>query len=326
MKIVGYVRTNGSEERLLAANGGASSSSPVRPIEDQETILRVFAREQGHHLVATYRDTGLPQGDRSTRAGLMSLLDSMEESWEAVLVVALDRLATRDVSLDVLQELVENGKRWIVIGEPAATQAFANAKKHRVNGAEPRDAQRLPRTEARERSALGPLDDRRGLAERLLRGREAGARAGKHQSGPAPYGYRRDYGSRGQDGVLLKVDEAECEIVRYIFREYLRVRSMKRLIELLEERHCKTRRGKCWSRAGVSWILKNDTYVGRVHFGSIRTRGRHTPIVSPIIFNKVQKLIRQNDKRKKHDVVVVTHEEPAVAASAAATPAAAAAH
>ena len=29
------------------------------------------------------------------------------------------------------------------------------------------------------------------------------------------------------------------------------------------------------------------------------------PLVSPIIFNKVQKLIRQNDKRRKRDVVSV---------------------
>jgi DNA invertase Pin-like site-specific DNA recombinase len=312
MKIVGYVRTTGIEERTFAGGGACPPNPPVRPIEEQETILRVFARQEGHHLVATYRDTGLPQGDRSTRAGLMSLLDSMEEGWEAVLVVGLDRLATRDVSLDVLQELRENGKRWLVIGEPAATQALANAKKHRPHADSP--SQRLPRTEPRDRPfSSGPHDDRHRLAERLLRGREAGARAGKHQSGPAPYGYRRDYGARGQDGVLLKMDDIECEIVRYIFREYLRVRSMKRLIQLLEDRDCRTRRGKRWSRAGVSWILKNDTYVGRVHFGSIRTRGRHTPIVSPIIFNKVQKLIRQNDKRKKHDTVVVTHDEAVVA-------------
>src|SRR5580698_9777781 len=117
MKTVGYVRTTGAEERTGSA----------RPIEEQETILRVFAREQGHHLVAIYRDTGLPQGDRSTRAGLMSLLDSMEETWEVVLACGLDRLATRDVSLDVLQELRENGKRWLVVGEPAATLALANA-------------------------------------------------------------------------------------------------------------------------------------------------------------------------------------------------------
>ena len=53
-----------------------------------------------------------------------------------------------------------------------------------------------------------------------------------------------------------------------------------------------------WSRAGISWILKNDTYVGRVHFGKIRSKGRHESIVPPIVFNKVQKLIRENNKRK----------------------------
>jgi site-specific DNA recombinase len=310
MKIVGYVRTTGVEER----------TSSARHVDEQETILRVFARENGHHLVAIYRDTGLPQGDRSTRAGLMSLLDSMDDGWSSVAVVGIDRLATRDVSLDVLEELRENGKGWLIVGEQAALQCLANAKKW---AREPAPSPRLPKPEPRERIELEPGDERQRLAERLLRGREAGARAGKHQSGPAPYGYRRDYSGRAQDGVLLKVDEIESEIVRFIFREYLRVRSMKRLIELLEERRCKTRRGKRWSRAGVSWILKNDTYVGRVHFGDIRTRGRHVPIVSPIIFNKVQKLIRQNDKRKKRDAVVVTHEEPVVAAALVPDPAAA---
>jgi site-specific DNA recombinase len=308
MKIVGYVRTTGIEER----------TSSVRPIEEQESILRVFAREEGHHLSAIYRDTGL--GDRSTRVGVVALLDSMDDGWEAVLSVGLDRLATRDLSVDVLHELRENEKSWLVVGEPAATRCLATAKKH-PRSTEPLPAPRL-RDEAHERADGEGGMDRRTLAERLLRGREAGARAGKHQSGPAPYGYRRDYQARSSDGVLLKIDEIESEVVRFIFREYLRVRSMKRLIELLEERRCRTRRGKRWSRAGVSWILKNDTYVGRVHFGEIRTRGRHIPIVSPIIFNKVQKLIRMNDKRKKREPVVVKHEEAAVAVAEVANPAA----
>jgi len=309
MKIVGYVRTTGAEERNASA----------RPVEEQETILRVFAREHGHHLVAVYRDTGLAQldkADKSTQAGVVSLLDSMDESWEAVLATGLDRLAPRFSSIDVLNELKENAKSWIIVGEPAATQALANAKKHR-SLAEPPPA----RMRERVREPGDPEDERARLAERLLRGREEGARAGKHQSGPAPFGYRRDYGSRAADGVLLKIDDEESEIVRFIFREYLRVRSMKRLIQLLEERECRPRRGKRWSRAGVSWILKNDTYVGRVHFGEIRTRGRHIPIVSPIIFNKVQKLIRENDKRKKRSALVVTREAPAaiVAPEAAVT-------
>jgi site-specific DNA recombinase len=310
MKITGYVRTTRTEERAAS----------VRSLDEQELILRAFARERGHTLLAVHRDQGLAAGDpdRSTRAGLMALLDSMGDGWEAAVVVSLDRIATKDMSsLDVIQELSENGKRCVALGEPSATHLLAAARRSRLV-----EVRARPPVEARPPvgTPASPEDERRRIAERLLRGREAGARAGKHQSGPAPYGYRRDYSSRSSDGVLLKIDEHESEIVKFVFREYLRVRSMKRLIELLEEKRCRTRRGKQWSRAGVSWILKNDTYVGRVHFGSIRTRGRHTPLVSPIIFNKVQKLIRKNDKRHKRAEVPVETDATAVRA-ASATPA-----
>lgn len=131
------------------------------------------------------------------------------------------------------------------------------------------------------------------LARRLFHGRIKGAKRGKHQSGPAPYGYKR-----GKDAELL-IDEAEAEMVRFIFREYLRLRSMKKLIELLDAHGRKTRRNCAWSRAGISWILKNNTYVGRVHFGEVKGRGIHKPIVAHIIFNKAQMLIRKNDKRRE---------------------------
>ncbi len=140
---------------------------------------------------------------------------------------------------------------------------------------------------------------------RLLRGREEGARRGKHQSGTAPFGYVRDYARRsrgtredpGRKGVPLIVQPDEAEIVRLIFRLYLRFRSMKKVIEELQGRGLRTRRAKEWSRAGISWILKNDTYLGRVHFGAIRSRGEHEAIIAPIVYYKAQKLIRKNDKR-----------------------------
>lgn len=148
---------------------------------------------------------------------------------------------------------------------------------------------------------------------RLLRGREDGARRGKHQSGTAPFGYVRDYSPRPRadrledGGVPLVVEPGEADIVRMIFRLYLKTRSMKKVIELLHERGLRTRRGKEWSRAGISWILKNDTYLGRVHFGAIRTKGQHEAIIAPIVFYKVQKLIRKNDKRgrRAHGAVVL---------------------
>ncbi len=129
---------------------------------------------------------------------------------------------------------------------------------------------------------------------RTLRSHERLAAEGR-PSGGRPYGYQVARDDQGRP--TLAVDPFEAEVVRTIFKEYLRRKSMKRVIEHLESRGSMTSRGKGWSRAGLAWILKNETYVGRVHFGKIRAKGQHPAIISPIIFNKVQKLIRNNNRR-----------------------------
>ena len=274
MKVVGYARTSWHEQR----------EGTYPSVDAQEERLRQFAERTGLTLAKVFNDTGLSSG-RGTCAGLVSILDGMEESWQGVLVLSRDRLTNLEgVSFQALPEL-DRGDKVVLEATDAVAQLLIE-----------RRAKGRPK---RRDDGVRDVKRRRAIAERLLRGREAGARAGKHQSGPAPFGYRRDYSRRHSDGVLLVPDEAECEIVQLIFREYLRLRSMKRLIKLLDERGYRTRRGKRWSRAGVSWILKNDTYVGRVHFGEIRVKGQHESIISPIVFNKVQKLIRQNNKRNR---------------------------
>ncbi|MCO5171956.1 MAG: recombinase family protein [Planctomycetes bacterium] len=296
MKVVGYARTSWQEQ----AQGGYPS------VAAQEQAIRAFAARVGLALEAVQCDTGLGP-TQGTVSGLVTILDEMEDDWEAVLVTTPCRLDVPTVSFCAREELELNGKKVLVVSEAAARLVEA------ARAAAP------PAPPPRRRDGA-EASRRRVIAERLLRGREAGARAGKHQSGPAPYGYRRDYSQRSTHGVLLVPDEEEGQVVQLIFREYLRLRSMKRLIKLLDERGLRTRRGKRWSRAGVSWILKNDTYVGRVHFGEIRAKGRHDSLVPPILFNKVQKLIRLNNKRNRSGEDEEGDDEEALVAVAAVEP------
>lgn len=278
MKVVAYARTTWEEQ----IKGGFPS------IEDQERALKEFAKQTGLALDKVHTDCGLSP-TQGTCAGLISILDSMGDDWDAVLVTAPCRLQDiSTLSFSPIKELRDNGKRVLLANKGTAKALVPILKK-------------LKKKEAARPSnkKSDQAQRRREIAERLLKGREAGAKAGKHQSGPAPFGYRRDYSKRATEGVLLVPDPEEAEVVKLIFKEYLRLRSMKRLIKLLDERGLRTRRGKRWSRAGVSWILKNDTYVGRVHFGNIRVKGRHESIIAPILFNKVQKLIRANNKRNR---------------------------
>jgi hypothetical protein len=201
---------------------------------------------------------------------------------------------------------------------------------HTIRFVEPTEGAPAPRVARLPELARQPLPDsdhdsdglalpgrRRGLPDdvtrRLLRGRENGAREGKHQSGTAPFGYVRDYEARGRGrGVPLKLHPGESEVVRSIFEMYMKMRSMKRVVEHLNATGVRTRRGKEWSRAGIAWMLKNETYVGRVHFGNIRAKGRHEPIVQLGAFQRIQRLIRKNDKRGRGEREVASAGEKAV--------------
>jgi site-specific DNA recombinase len=298
VRVHGYARTSWAEQ----------ARGVVPTVSEQERALRAFCEKTGLELLDVHCDTAISPS-QTTMEGVVSILDAPIEEWDAVLVVSPCRIQHPTASLNFLEELRDNEKK-VLLADEATARLLARLVKP---APAPAAAQERAQGDAGEQAR------RRDIAERLLRGREAGARAGKHQSGPAPFGYRRDYDRRDEGGgVMLVPDDSEGEVVRLIFREYLRLRSMKRLIKLLDERGLRTRRGKRWSRAGVSWILKNDTYVGRVHFGAIHVQGRHTRLVPPILFNKVQKLIRENNKRGRDDELDAADdlEEVAVGAEA----------
>ncbi len=132
--------------------------------------------------------------------------------------------------------------------------------------------------------------------ERVKRGQIASVQQGRYGTGPAPYGYRR--GGPGEKPLVI--DDYEAEIVRMIFREYVRTKSTGKVVEYLHSKGIYTRQGKKWSRQAISIILSNRTYRGRVCFGGIETEGLHDPIVDAALFYKAN-AIRQSRSRKKKD-------------------------
>jgi hypothetical protein len=250
---------------------GYYRSGSAQPSED--ALIRQYAHRQGLVLEAIHSDEPMKREIatkaevRWTRSGIIGMLDAIDAgSFDCLVVTDPDHLERTDIFANALREIEARDVRIVTVGEEL-----------RLKGS--------------EQNHPSPV------SLRLFYGRCAGARAGKHQSGPAPYGYMRDYSNRKTNGPRLQIHPEEASVVQTIFKEYLRRRSMKRLIEFLDAQGLRTRRRKQWSRAGVSWILKNETYLGRVHFGNIRARGQHPAIISPIIFNKAQKLIAKNKKR-----------------------------
>ncbi len=127
---------------------------------------------------------------------------------------------------------------------------------------------------------------------KVKRGQLTAVQQGRYGTGPAPYGYRR-----GEEGERpLEIDDREAEVVRTIFREYLRTRSTGKVVQYLHSRNIMTRKKNKWSRQAIAIILSNRTYRGRVTYGEVETQGLHDAIIDPALFYKAN-AIRERKKR-----------------------------
>jgi hypothetical protein len=127
---------------------------------------------------------------------------------------------------------------------------------------------------------------------KVKRGQLTAVQQGRYGTGPAPYGYRR-----GEDGERpLEIDDREAEVVRMIFREYLRTRSTGKVVQYLHSKNIQTRKKNKWSRQAIAIILSNRTYRGRVTYGDVETQGLHDPIIDPALFYKAN-AIRERKRR-----------------------------
>ena len=131
--------------------------------------------------------------------------------------------------------------------------------------------------------------------DKVKRGQMNAVQQGRYGTGPAPYGYRR-----GKEGERpLEVDDREAEVVRTIFREYLRTRSTGKVVDYLHTNEIFTRKNNRWSRQAIAIILSNRTYRGRVSYGDIETEGQHLPIIEPALFYKANSLRERKRRGKK---------------------------
>jgi hypothetical protein len=128
---------------------------------------------------------------------------------------------------------------------------------------------------------------------KVKRGQLNAVQQGRYGTGPAPYGYRR--GDEGEEPLII--DDREAEVVRMIYREYLRTRSTGKVVSYLHSRGVYTRKGNKWSRQAIAIILANRTYRGRVSYGDVETQGLHEAIIEPALFYKANAL--KDRKRRK---------------------------
>jgi site-specific DNA recombinase len=118
----------------------------------------------------------------------------------------------------------------------------------------------------------------RDLAEASTRGRLDGAREGRWQGGPVPYGLRAETEKVTRKGRtyyrtkrLVLGPDGEVAVVRRIFREYADTfAGFRAIANRLNAEGVPPPRGKAWGTNTIKHILRNPVYLGRLVFARCR--------------------------------------------------------
>lgn len=231
MKALGYIRVS------TKAQGGEDRFG----IPEQKDAIKTWAESNGYEIDGWYIDNGY-SGSEQNRPALQDLLEDVKKNAEVPVIVAkIDRWA-RDTFLHLYleKELVKTGSSLLSVAEDGFndTDNATNALMREI-------MMSFAKFEAQRISA------------RMSGGRRQKAKTGGHATGRIPFGYTKD----SETGELV-IHPQESAIVRCIFKDRERGKSLRAIAKGLNEAGSTTKKGNKWRAKSISNILNNKKYRG----------------------------------------------------------------
>lgn len=271
MKAVGYIRVS-TEEQVRHGQG----------LEIQKKDIEEYAVKNNIELIKIFEDAGISgANDITKRKGLKELMDYCKKhKVDLVIVTKMDRLA-RDVFIQL----------WVEKELAIYDTKIISANEDNLNGED-----YMTKAMRQMVGVFAELEKNR-IADRLAEGRRHKVKEKKQKgSGNCPIGYKYIEDDKGKTQVVI--DEDKAAIVKEIYSLYLKGYSLQKIADTLNNKGLTTERGNQWTKQSIHVILTNDFYTGIVRFGDIVEQGKHEPIISRVVFGKVQALLRKKRKIK----------------------------
>lgn len=237
-------------------------------------------KNQGWEVISEHYDDPGFSGGTLNRPALRRLLDDVAAGRiDMIVVYKIDRLTRSLLDFSKLIEVLDNNKCSFV----SVTQHFNTF-------------------DSMGRLTLNVLlsfaqFEREVSAERIRDKVAASKKKGMWMGGSVPMGY--DIKNK-----KLIINKEEAELVRFIFEQYLQLRSEQQVCDKMNKLGIKPKKrvlrdgrewhGERFNHARISSILRNPIYNGKVPHRENLYPGQHEAIISDELFNAVQEIKSKN--------------------------------
>ncbi len=264
---------------LYARKSTDVEDKQVLSIEAQITELRAYAKQEGLHISEELIEK------QSAKIPGRPIFNNMVERIErgeanAILAWHPDRLARNSVDGGRLISLLDSG-RLAGMKFPTFWCENTSQGKFMLNIAFGQSKYYVD-----------------SLAESTKRGLHQKVRRGEYPV-LAPVGYLNDPRTK-----TVVVDKKKSVIIHRAFELYAKNGSrLEDIANFLAQSGIHSKNGKRLHRDRISFILSNPFYVGLFRYAGEVHEGKHQPVVSKKIFDKVQEVLRQRGKPKTKEKV-----------------------
>jgi len=256
-----------------------SASKPGFHYSISEQVSRCWSQcqQQGWDVVFVFTDEA-ESGTNTDRPGFQNMLEKAKmECFDVVMFWKLDRFCRS------LTDLVKTEEKLNKCGV-----AMQSATEY-IDTASP-----VGRFNFRNLASAAELESDL-TSQRVQIGMHGMAQDHRWPNSQPPCGYNL------AEDQTLEINDEEAQLVRRIFRMYLKYRSMPRVAHELNQQGETTKDGEKWTRWAVRKILSNDLYLGEYQLGEYEDHVEDYRIVSDELFEAVTQT-RYRFKQEKDEM------------------------
>ena len=126
--------------------------------------------------------------------------------------------------------------------------------------------------------------ERECIAMRTSQGKLSTFQSGKRAQGNIPIGYKKVNGE-------LVIDEDKAVIVKEIFTNYIKLKSLSKVRNYLNEKQYTTNNNKPFTRKSIYNIIKNPTYISEVFYRGDKGDGNHLSIIGKFHYTRANNIL-----------------------------------